>query len=792
MKDLRAIVRSTAVFGALDPDNHQEDHDKYNCRWHADTNASLAVYSDHAYCYGCAKKLSFAELYNIISTECAKADIPSSAALAVAASPVEKRPSKYYATPPHRHGRLGIPSIVYSYQDETGMDCLLVYRFDIWNEKQQSMEKEIRQLSLFEAGWAWRGKSADRPLFKLGEVRLCQDIIVAEGEKAAEAINGAIRQCGLVGVVATTPAGGSKAPRKTNWGPLQGKNVFIWPDNDEPGFAFATEVAMLCNAAGVSSVRQFESEHVMVNTGDDAADVTPDLVARILSTRKEWRLRMERNETLAEEGPSSERKDCIEQCLGVLINDMGCMSFTFRCTRYVQFTRGEFTGRVMPISTSPDEDLVKIVFGVVVNLGMSASQRRISDIVHALKAAVPVMDDITVSGWRYSLIDGAIYVNAGGGYHIKSAPHSGATFIRVQDSPAYFPPLNFGRESYTLAVPDLTLREYMDKHFFSAPQKSRPLIAAWLCMSIFAGAVQQPILNFMGESGSGKTSLAMAIRNIIDPHSRKAHPSQMPGGTKEASFIMSKNDVYVFDNVSKIPGYLSDFLCLAATGGAFTQRKLFTDGGVYSMELNLSIIITSLETITDRADLLDRLISVPMTSPEHYVDRETTLAALEEDLPKMRMLLLHIATQFNASRESLSVPHGLKSFRMTEWAKGAAYVMQMAGYTVDDLVEALAASSENIVEDTIVDDVILDRLQYVLTKEGRTFPWEPQITDLYNEMKASLISDPVGMAAFPPSARVLSKALMMRKQVIRKMGYFMHKERKKENGLAIRRIKFSK
>ena len=47
---------------------------------------------------------------------------------------------------------------------------------------------------------------------------------------------------------------GAQAPTKTDFGPLQGRRVLIWPDADAPGAAYAAKVAELARAAGAASV----------------------------------------------------------------------------------------------------------------------------------------------------------------------------------------------------------------------------------------------------------------------------------------------------------------------------------------------------------------------------------------------------------------------------------------------------------------------------------------------------------------------------------------------------------
>jgi DNA primase len=42
-----------------------------------------------------------------------------------------------------------------------------------------------------------------------------------------------------------TWSGGANAVAKADFSPLQGRNVIIWPDNDEPGFKAALALAEL-------------------------------------------------------------------------------------------------------------------------------------------------------------------------------------------------------------------------------------------------------------------------------------------------------------------------------------------------------------------------------------------------------------------------------------------------------------------------------------------------------------------------------------------------------------------
>ena len=68
---------------------------------------------------------------------------------------------------------------------------------------------------------------------------------------------------------------GAQSPHRTDWTPLAGRDLVIWPDNDEPGAAYAREAALLALKAGASSVRIVDLPDGLPE-GWDLADPVPD------------------------------------------------------------------------------------------------------------------------------------------------------------------------------------------------------------------------------------------------------------------------------------------------------------------------------------------------------------------------------------------------------------------------------------------------------------------------------------------------------------------------------------
>ena len=74
-------------------------------------------------------------------------------------------------------------------------------------------------------------------------------VLICEGEKAAEA-----GQKHFPGLVATTSPHGATSAAKADWTALAGRTVVIWPDNDDPGKAYAQDVAKRAYDAGATRV----------------------------------------------------------------------------------------------------------------------------------------------------------------------------------------------------------------------------------------------------------------------------------------------------------------------------------------------------------------------------------------------------------------------------------------------------------------------------------------------------------------------------------------------------------
>jgi putative DNA primase/helicase len=180
---------------------------------------------------------------------------------------------------------LGKPQLGWEYKDPDGKILYINARFIDEHGNKEDRPLTYRQFKDGTRRWYWKGLDAPRPLFHLDKIYQNQEatVIVTEGEKAAEAAMDIFTDC-----VSTTSPNGAGSPHKADWSHLKGRNVIIWPDNDEDGLKYANSVSELCLKAGGLSVRVVQIPESFPEKWDLADDPpasqTPEDLRKLLES----------------------------------------------------------------------------------------------------------------------------------------------------------------------------------------------------------------------------------------------------------------------------------------------------------------------------------------------------------------------------------------------------------------------------------------------------------------------------------------------------------------------------
>ena len=138
-------------------------------------------------------------------------------------------------------------------------------------------------------------------------------------------------------------------------------------------------------------------------------------------------------------------------------------------------------------------------------------------------------------------------------------------------------------------------------------KENHPIALAVLVDAMVNPNTAKPVVNLVGHSGTAKTSTGNCFTSLIDPSTAALHSP--PKDLQEWLTTASGSYVVGLDNLSKIPSWLSDAICCAATGDAVVKRQLFTDDDLHVMSLLRSVVFTGIDFSGLRGDLSERLIS---------------------------------------------------------------------------------------------------------------------------------------------------------------------------------------
>ena len=158
---------------------------------------------------------------------------------------IEQKKAKLGDKPRADMLELGAPVSTFRYYDTRGNVISSVVRYEPDGTRENKTFRPYCYRTVDGVTKWIQGTPDLRPLYRIPEIALASTIVLTEGEGKADAL-------AKIGIEATSAMQGANAPiEKTDWSPLYGKTVIVWPDNDEPGKKYASAVSKHLTALGV-------------------------------------------------------------------------------------------------------------------------------------------------------------------------------------------------------------------------------------------------------------------------------------------------------------------------------------------------------------------------------------------------------------------------------------------------------------------------------------------------------------------------------------------------------------
>jgi hypothetical protein len=640
---------------------------------------------------------------------------------------------------PAEHFKLGKPAATWRYTDMAGGLLGYVYRFNT-----AGGDKVFRPLIYAQpagggkAAWRWESWPPKRPLYGLTGLakRPNAPVVCTEGEKACDAAAQL-----LASYVPVTSPNGAKSAGKADWSPLRGRAVTIWPDADSAGLDYAHVVAKHARAAGAVSVAIL-SPPEGCKVGWDAADAllegwNGERAGKLVAAAEpfKWKpataKRGGEDGTTAGDHPGGGGRRRVPQ-RDVLIGLTEFVELWHDANRIAYAT--------FPVNDHRENWSVRsrdfrmwLAGQFYEKAGTAIGGQALEDGIRILEARAvnegPQHEIFTRTGHA----GGNMYLDLGDA--TWSAVEITATGSRVIEKPS----LKFLRSPSTrpLPAPEFgSLIEQLRQFINIKTDTDFMLVVAWL-----VGALRHrgpfPILVVNGEAGAGKSLFTRIVRSLVDPSA--APIRAMPRDDRDLVVSASNSWVLAFDNISKMEAWQADALCRLSTGSGFATRMLHTDRDEMIFEAARPIVVNGIPTLTDRADMADRAVTINLRAlPDHERRPEDEiLADFERAMPQIFGALLDAVS---AAQRNLAMVKLDRVPRMADFAKWITAAEPGLGWEPGAFIAAYTENRRDVSEAAFDADNVAVAIWKLITANKDTDGFEGTPTELWEAVNC-LVSE---------------------------------------------------
>ncbi len=632
------------------------------------------------------------------------------------------------------------PEAAYEYRDENGNLLYQVCRYP----RKQFLQRRPNGAG----GWVWNLRGVPRVLYRLPELLASPDAVVyvTEGEKDADRL-------AREGLIATTNSGGAGKWRKEYGEALQGRDVVILPDNDDPGRKHAQQVARSLHGVA-RSVKVIELPG-LPEKGDvsdwSAAGHTAAELELIAEAVPVWEPPAKSaKKRPAENGESQTRESQADRLVALVTAERvelfhddlgdgfarvpvhehreiwrcGSKSKDFRRWLARQFWESE--------QKAPNSDALSAALNVIeAKARFDGEEHRLHNRIAFHEDAI--WYDLADRDWR------AVRVTADG-WEIVAEP-----------------PILFRRYSHQRPQPEPVrgggLCDLL--RFVNLRDPSQGLLLQVYVVCCFIPDIPHPVPVLHGPQGSAKTTLFRTLRGLIDP---SATPTlSFPRDATELVQQLSHHWVPFYDNISSLPDWTSDLLCRAVTGEGFSKRELYSDDEDVIYQFRRCIGLNGVNVAAHKPDLLDRciLFGLEPIAPADRRPEEAIWQEFEAARPRLLGAVLDVLARAMTLRRAIRLP-GLP--RMADFALWGCAIAKALGHPEVDFLAAYQDNTEARNEEALQASPVAAMVVELMDTQSE---WEGTPSELLADLEKLAEEHRVNTkaAGWPKAAHSLSRRL---------------------------------
>ena len=223
--------------------------------------------------------------------------------------------------------------------------------------------------------------------------------------------------------------------------------------------------------------------------------------------------------------------------------------------------------------------------------------------------------------------------------------------------------------------------------------------------------------------------------------------------------------VLVYDNLSGLPVWFSDYLCRLSTGEGFATRALHTDDEEVVFEAIKPVVLTGIDNLAVRGDLADRSLIIGL-NPISDADRRTEgelMAEFEEARHRIFGALLDGLVEGLRQLPSVRLERLPRMADFCAWAVACEGAFWPPGTFLAALDAAHASSSEDLLDQWVIWPELHRLLDVSSRFEGTANELLQRLNEHTHDRKAG--------KGWPTTGAVLGRQLTRMAPALRKFGY---------------------
>jgi hypothetical protein len=735
-----------------EPEKRNNGHNVYFCPFHKDEKTpNLAVYSNGRFkCYACEAFGGDLIEFHIKKTEMTFPETLEALAQKYAPDLIKENgnPKRKIKTE-------------YDYKDEKGNLLFQVVRYEPKDFRQRRPDGN--------SGWIWSTKGIEPIPYRLPElIESDGAVFVVGGEKDADALV-------ELGLAATTNSGG-----EGNWKPelnqfFENRDVVILEDNDDKGKKYGKIVSE--NIYGIANSIKIVSFPELPSKGD----VSDYLIDHSL---KDLMGKIENTSFFELSDKNDDLNDGFENLCPTNSINKQKLSASEKLIRLAEdcelFHDSDGRGyATLPMENHKENWQIKSKgFSRFLHKRFYDKFQKVPN-SQAMTDALELIDTkAQYEGSKHSVyirvgkLNGKNYLDlCNDQWEVVEITNDGWEVISES-------PVKFIRSMSALPLPNPVQRGAIEdlKEFLNVQDDNDFILVVAFLIAVFRSKGPYLILNVQGEQGSGKSNFSRIIRALIDPS--LAPLRSQSNNERDLMISASKSWMLAFDNISKIPVWLSDSLCRISTGGGLSTRKLHSDSDEVIFDSSRPVILNGITEIITRDDLRDRAITINLQPipDERRMAEEDFWDRFEEAKPKILGALLNAVS---AALKNISTIKLDTMSRMADFEKWVCAAVSAFGWDSDEFIKAYRSNRQNAVEIGMDSDPVVIAIKLLAsTADGLIF--KGSCTQLLDELSQSVSEKLEKTKEWPKSAQVLSNRLQRLAPSLRKIGIDF--ERGQESG----------